>query len=141
MNEFGRMALDHWRVARPISFERIPENERETFFQDLGEQAQTQMESLWISLAGDDLPEESMQQKEGRLNMARLQAREKVLAEMILLPEDPDAFSPEEPSWEDVEEANQPMDSLAEWIAQEDPEGEGPEEPQEWLEWYSRRQQ
>lgn len=110
MNEFGRMALDHWRVARPISFERIPENERETFFQDLGEQAQTQMESLWISLAGDDLPEESMQQKEGRLNMARLQAREKVLAEMILLPEDPDAFSPEEPSWEDVEEANQPMD-------------------------------
>ena len=39
MNEFGRMALDHWRVARPISFELIPENERETFFQDLGEQA------------------------------------------------------------------------------------------------------
>lgn len=141
MNEFGKMAMDHWRVARPISFERIPENEREAFFQDLGEQAQRELESLWISLAGDDLPEESTQQKEGRLNMAELQAREKVLAEMILLPEDPSAFAPEEPSWEDVEEANQPTDSLAEWIAQEDPEGEGPEDPQEWMEWYSRRQQ
>jgi hypothetical protein len=141
MNELGRMAMDHWRVARPISFQRIPEGEREEFFADLGEQAQTQMESLWISLAGDDLPGESTQQKEGRLNMARLQARETVLAEMILLPEDPTAFSPEEPSWEDVEEANQPTDSLAEWIAQEDPDGEGPEDPQEWMEWYSRRQQ
>ena len=36
MNEFGRMAMDHWRVARPISFERIPESEREAFFQNLG---------------------------------------------------------------------------------------------------------
>ena len=139
MNEWGRMAMDHWRVARPISFQRIPEDEREEFFADLGEQAQTQLESLWISLAGDDLPGESTREKEGRLNMARLQAREKVLAEMILLPEDPTAFSPEEPSWEDVEADNQPTDSLAEWIAQEDPDGEGPEDPQEWMEWYSRR--
>lgn len=140
MNELGRMAQDHWRVARPLSYQRIPEAEREAFFTDLGEQAQEQMESLWIALAGDDRPEETMQDKEGRLNMARLQAREKVLAEMILLPEDPTAFSPQEPTWQQVEEANQPTDSLAEWMAQEDPDGEGPQDPQEWMEWYNRRQ-
>ncbi|WP_160050117.1 MULTISPECIES: hypothetical protein [unclassified Nocardiopsis] len=131
--------MDHWKVARPISFQRIPEDERETFFADLGEQAQRELESTWISLAGDDRPEETMQDKEGRLAMARLAAREKVMAEMILLPEDPTAFSQEEPTWEDVEETNSPTDSLAEWMAQEDPDGEGPQDPQEWMEWYSRR--
>lgn len=141
MNELGRIAMDHWRVARPISYQQIPEAEREKFFTDLGEQAQRQLESTWIALAGDDRPQESQQDKEGRLNMARLAARERVLAEMILLPEDPSAFDPEEPTWEDVEEANQPTDSLAEWMAQEDPNGEGPQDPQEWMEWYSRRQQ
>ncbi len=139
MNELGRIAMDHWKVARPISFQRIPEDERETFFADLGEQAQRELESTWISLAGDDRPEETMQDKEGRLAMARLAAREKVMAEMILLPEDPTAFSQEEPTWEDVEETNSPTDSLAEWMAQEDPDGEGPQDPQEWMEWYSRR--
>lgn len=139
MNEFGRMAQDHWRVARPISYQRIPQDEREAFFTDLGDQAQRQLETLWIALAGDDQQGESAQQKEGRLNMARLQARDQVLAEMILLPEDPSAFSPEEPSWENVEEANEPADSLAEWMAQEDPDGQGPSDPQEWMGWYSRR--
>ena len=141
MNELGRMAMDHWRVARPISYQRIPEEEREKYFTGLGEQAQEQIESLWIQLAGDDPPGETAQQKQGRLNMARLQAREQVMREMILLPEDPTMFEPDEPSWEDVEEANQPADSLAEWMAQEDPEGQGPSDPQEWMDWYSRRNQ
>ena len=139
MNELGRMAMDHWRVARPISYQRIPEEEREKYFTDLGEQAQEQIESLWIQLAGDDPPGETAQQKQGRLNMARLQAREQVMREMILLPEDPKAFEPDEPSWQDVEEANQPTDSLAEWIAQQDPDRQGPEDPQEWMAWYSSR--
>ncbi len=141
MNELGRMAMDHWRVARPLSYQRIPEEEREKYFTDLGEQAQEELESLWIELAGDDRPGETAQQKQGRLNMARLQAREQVMREMILLPEDPTMFEPDEPSWEDVEEANQPADSLAEWMAQEDPEGQGPSDPQEWMDWYSRRNQ
>ncbi len=139
MNELGRMAMDHWRVARPISYQRIPEEEREKYFTGLGEQAQEQIESLWIQLAGDDPPGETAQQKQGRLNMARLQAREQVMREMILLPEDPKAFEPDEPSWQDVEEANQPTDSLAEWIAQQDPDRQGPEDPQEWMAWYSSR--
>ena len=141
MNELGQIAQDHWKSARPISYQKIPPHQREEFFTDLGEQAQQELENLWMALAGDDQPDETQQQKEGRLNMARLQAREKVLAEMILLPEDPTAFDPEEPSWEDVEEANQPTDSLAEWMAQEGPEGRGPQDPQEWMDWYTRRQQ
>ncbi|TQN33147.1 hypothetical protein FHX37_3146 [Haloactinospora alba] len=147
MNEFGRMAMDHWRVGRPKSFAQIPPQERQEFFADLGRRAQEEMESLWMRLAGDDPPGETGQQKEQRLNMARMQAREKVLAEMILLEEDPAMFEPDEPTWQDVEETAQeeadqePVDSVAEWIAQEDPEGEGPSDRQAWMAWYDRRNQ
>ncbi|MEY9210586.1 TnpV protein (plasmid) [Thermobifida halotolerans] len=105
MNEFGRMAWEHWKKHRPLSLARIPEQEREEFFTALGQEVAEELEQRWTGLAGDDLLGETMEQKEGRLNMARLQAREAVLAEMVFLPEDPGLTTPQEPLSEATEEA------------------------------------
>lgn len=138
MNEFGKLAWKHWAEHRPLSLALIPEQEREKFFTTLGEEVAEEMERRWITLAGDDLPEETAQQKEGRLNMARLQAREAVLAEMVFLPEDPRLATPQEQTPEETEEELE--DTMAEWMAQQDPEGKGPSAPAEWKKWYDQQQ-
>ena len=67
----------------------IPENERTRFFTELGEQAAGEIEELQMQLAGPDPVGERYLEKVGRLNAARMQAEEKVLAELILVaPED-----------------------------------------------------
>ena len=67
----------------------------QTFFQELGEQAETQIQELAARLAGPDQPGEEYLQKVGRLNMARLQAEEAILTELVLISgpqqESPDA--------------------------------------------------
>ncbi len=138
MNKFGQMAQRHWRQARPVSYGRIPESQREEFFTTLGQEAAQEVENRVIALAGQDPSGETAKEKQQRLNMARLTAEEAVLQEMILLPEEASAFE-DSVSWEEVEQANQPPDTMAEWMAQEDPEGQGPQDPQAWMEWYSNR--
>ena len=116
VNELGLMAMDHWRVARPTSYQRIPQDERQAFFTDLGEEAQQKLESTAITLAGEDPPQETPQERTDRLNRARLQARDQVLDQMILTCEDPSMLA-NEPSWEDVE---------SEWKTLPGPQGPGP---------------
>jgi len=84
MNRYGQQAMSHWRRWLPRRFASIPEPE--TFFTDLGEQVESQVIETAQRLAGDDPPGEGYMSKLGRLNMARLQAEEIVLAEMVLLP-------------------------------------------------------
>lgn len=140
-NEFARMAQDHWQTARPLSLARIPEKERAAFFRELGEQAAEELETQWMSLAGTDPAGESAQQKERRLNMAKLQAREVVLAEMILIPEDPTMFAEDEPTWGDVEaDQEEELDTFQEWKLDQDPQDQGPTNPTEWKDWHDRRQ-
>ena len=86
MNKYGRMAIRHWEKTDPDRFQQIPESDRETFFTELGEQAEMEIQQLQDQLAGPDPAGESYLEKVGRLNMARLQAEERVLAELILIP-------------------------------------------------------
>jgi hypothetical protein len=86
MNKYGRMAIRHWETTDPGRFQQIPESDREPFFTELGERAEMEIQQLQDELAGPDPPEESYLEKVGRLSMARLQAEEKVLAELILIP-------------------------------------------------------
>lgn len=90
MNEYGRRAQAHWRSWLPHAYAQIPDPE--TYFTELGERVATEIEELSLELAGDDPPGESYREKLGRLNMARQQAREQVVAEQVLLPpeHDPD---------------------------------------------------
>ncbi len=99
MNKYAHMAIRHWQTFLPDRFQAIPENERKTFFADLGEQAAVEIEELQMQLAGPDPKGEGYLEKVGRLNAARMQAEEKVLTELILLaPEDEedDSLPPED---------------------------------------------
>lgn len=87
MNQYGDMAMKHWRDWLPERFEQI-DNPQE-FFSTLGQQLAEQIEELADHLAGPDLPGESYLDKVGRLNVARKQAEEKILHEYAFL--DPEA--------------------------------------------------
>lgn len=91
MNRYGTMAQQHWARWLPERYAAI--REPDSFFSNLGQEAASQIEDLSLELAGDDPPGEDYLVKVGRLNMARLQAEEVVLRELILLT--PEGEAPE----------------------------------------------
>lgn len=97
MNRYGRLAQQHWAKWRPNQLSQIPDPE--TFFTDLGEEVETQIEALEIALAGEDPGGEDYLEKVGRLRNARMTAESQVLREMVLLepePGHPDAEDPQD---------------------------------------------
>ena len=97
MNRYGRLAQQHWAKWRPNQLSQIPD--RDTFFTDLGQEVETQIEALEIALAGNDPGGEDYLDKVGRLRMARMTAESQVLREMVLLepePGHPDAEDPQD---------------------------------------------
>ena len=81
MNKYGKLAMSHCAKTDPARYAAIVDPE--TFFGELGEQAESQIQELAQRLAGPDEPGEEYLQKAGRLNMARLQAEEAVLSELV----------------------------------------------------------
>ena len=94
MNEFGRMALDHWRRWRPTEFSLITDPQEH--FSTLGQQAQQQLIELTDQLAGPDPVGERYLSKVGRLNNANARAREVVLRDLVLVDPEPEAMDPQE---------------------------------------------
>ena len=86
MNKYAHMAIRHWQKTDPDRYNAIPASDRETFFRELGKRAESEIQQLQDQLAGPDPPNETYLEKVGRLNMARLQAEEQVLGELILIP-------------------------------------------------------
>lgn len=89
MNEYGAQAMTHWRRWLPSRYAQIASPE--TFFAELGREVADRIADLSTELAGDDPTQETYLEKVGRLNAARQQAREMVLADQILLPPEPEA--------------------------------------------------
>lgn len=87
MNKYGDQALEHWRTFLPTRFAAI--EDPETYFTDWGEEIGSQIIELADQLAGPTPAGEEFMQRVGRLNMARMQAEEKVLTEQVLLPAEP----------------------------------------------------
>lgn len=119
MNKYATMLKDQWTQADPEMVASL--EDPETYFSQLGEQAAEQVADLSLNLAGPDKPGEEYLEKVGRLNMARRQAEEIVLAE-LQPPSYLDADEPEEP--EDFE-SRSPEEQEA-WIREaykHDPEG------------------
>ena len=106
MNKYGHLAMRHRQRTDPDRYWAIPESERQAFFSQLGEQAETEIQQLQDALAGPDPAGETYLAKVGRLNMARLQAEERVLGELILIP------APETPEAEDFAENQAPARHL-----------------------------
>lgn len=94
MNRYGLMAQNHWARWLPARYAQI--EDPDSFFSDLGSQAEARIDSLAQDLAGDDQPGEGYLGKAGRLGQARHQAEEIVLTDLILL--EPEPGADEEPA-------------------------------------------
>jgi hypothetical protein len=88
MNRYGTRAQEYWQTHLPSRYAQI--DNPIAYFTTLGEEMAAQINSLALSLAGDDPAGEAYLQKVGRLNMARLQAEEQVIREMLPPSEDDD---------------------------------------------------
>jgi len=96
VNEYGRAAKTYWETYRPLALAELPAPE--AFFTDLGDQAQEMETSLWLELqeqAQQEAQTEEYEELLGLSNMARLQAKERVRAEMIYLEKEPGTESRE----------------------------------------------
>lgn len=103
MNQYGVMARDHWARWLPGRYAQIPDPG--SFFTDLGEEVAQEIGDLTLDLAGSDPAGEDYLAKVRRLNMARLQARENVLAERVLLEPEPGTAGTDQ---EDRQNSGQP---------------------------------
>lgn len=82
MNRYGAEALRHWRAYLPVTYGRLVEDP-ETFFTELGEQADAEIEDRYLEYAGPDIPGESAEDKQARLTQAMNRETEEVFAELV----------------------------------------------------------
>jgi hypothetical protein len=101
MNKYGAMAQLHWRTWLPTRYATIPDPD--SFFSELGIEVSDRIAALEIDLLGPDDPNEEFFTRVGRRNMARLQAEEMTLPELVLLTPETDAVDEESdelpPEW------------------------------------------
>ncbi len=81
MNRYGAEALAHWRRHLPASYGKLEDPAR--FFADLGEQAEAEIEDRYLRYAGPDVPGESAEDKQARLEGATNRATEEVHVELV----------------------------------------------------------
>jgi len=100
VNKYGAMAQNHWKAWLPSRYAAIPDPA--SFFSQLGTEVSDRVAALELELLEPERPGEEFLTRVGRRNMARLQAEELVLREMVLLPpeegtppEDSDELPPE----------------------------------------------
>ena len=77
--------MRHWQEFDPARFQAIEDPQE--FFTTLGAEVEQEIETLAAALAGPDRVGETYLEKVGRLNMARLQAEEAVLSQLIWISE------------------------------------------------------
>lgn len=120
MNKYGKTASDHWKAVDPQRYEAL-EGPKE-FFSTLGDQVEQRVIDLQTHLAGPDQPDEGYLGKVGRLNMAKLQAEEIAMEELVWLEEagEPDNDSPTEwdkaktAAWQaDIDDEDAKMSALS----------------------------
>ena len=81
MNHHGEQAKRHWSRYLPTSYGRL--EDPETFFSQLGEQADAEIEELYLEYAGPEIPGESAEDKQERLTQAMNRATEEVYAYLV----------------------------------------------------------
>ena len=101
MNTYGKRAQQAWQQLAPSAYAQIPDPNQH--FSTLGHDAQNQITDLTTQLAGPDVPEETFDQKVGRLNSAKMRAEEIVAADLLTPPRE---------QWDPT---NDPGDEPDEW--------------------------
>jgi hypothetical protein len=110
MNRYGTQAMRHWQQTDPARYHQIPDPQE--FFTQLGEQVESEIQTLANALAGPDRPGETYMEKVGRLNMARFNAESDILREMVLIPDPNDPEIDETPATDLVSESNRAIQRL-----------------------------
>lgn len=100
MNHHGEQAQRHWRRYLPTSYGRL--EDPQTFFANLGEQADAEIEELYLEYAGPETPGESAEDKQKRLTQAMNRATEEVYAYLVT----PSPASQGEPTDDQDQEAS-----------------------------------
>ena len=119
MNKYAQLLKRQWETADPTYVSSL--SDPTTHFAQMGERVQDEVQELTPSLEGTDQSGETYLQKVGRLNAARQQAEEIVLAEY-----QPPSVSPEPDEPEDWDEMSH--DEQETWIRQNVPTGEQQDE-------------
>jgi len=117
-NRYSEIAKQHWTRTDPARVKAIADPE--AFFGQLGEQVESQVQELAQTLAGPDQPGEEYLQKVGRLNMARLQAEEVVMRDLVWI------SGPPEEEEEEEEPATDWVTQTMRAIHEADPDNEPP---------------
>ena len=94
MNNYGRIANDHWRRWLPTRYAEILDPE--AYFSTLGMTVEAQVFELEDQLAGSDPANEGYLEKVARLRSARSRAEEMVLADLVYLEPEPQTQEPDE---------------------------------------------
>lgn len=115
MNKYGNLLQQQWTTADPTYVSSL--SDPTTHFAEMGERVQDEVQELLPSLEGTDQPGETYLQKVGRLNAARLQAEEIVLAEYQPPSQSPEPDEPE--AWDEMSHDDQES-----WIRQNVSAGE-----------------
>jgi pimeloyl-ACP methyl ester carboxylesterase len=123
MTHYQMLARTHWTRYAPTRTAALEDPEE--FFRALGGQVHAQVTALAVTLAGPDLPGESYLAKAGRLQAARLQAEETVLAELVWIWEPEHSAAQAREEWELDRTPDSWLASWAERI-QDSPEDQTP---------------
>lgn len=115
MNKYGAMLRRQWEIADPRFVESL--DDPTEHFSQMGERVQDEILELQPSLEGTDPAEETYLQKVGRLNAARAQAEEIVLAEYQPPSDSPEEDEPE--GWDAMT-----PDAQEAWVKENLPPGE-----------------
>jgi hypothetical protein len=85
--DFTAQVRERYERWLPERLAEIPESERDSFYSTLAEEIAERVQSLELDLRGPDPEDEPFMERVGRFNMARLQAIEMALAELLPAPE------------------------------------------------------
>jgi hypothetical protein len=87
---YARVAETYWQTFLPSQNAKIPPDQRQAFFQDLGRQVPEQVAYLAAdSLRATSRATDPPVVRERRARMAELGAEEEALAELVYLPKEP----------------------------------------------------
>jgi hypothetical protein len=94
--DFTAQVRERYERWLPERLAEIPESERDSFYSTLAEEIAERVQSLELTLRGEGPEDEPFMKRVGRFNMARLQAIEMALAELLPVPDYEAEFRAEE---------------------------------------------
>ena len=94
--DFTAQVRERYERWLPERLAEIPESERDSFYSTLAEEIAERVQSLELALRGPGPEDEPFMKRLGRFNMARLQAIEVALAELLPVPDYEAEFRAEE---------------------------------------------